>query len=211
MRIETFRGLVMGLIVGVTLGIGVAEPWIMDRLAERVAAKIEVQPVQPPIIIQRVEPKVVLNIIPPAQDFSVKVLVEPMKVSKKEFECLARNIFFEAGVEDRDGKIAVGQVTIQRMQHKRWAQTICDVVHQPYAFSWTLDSTKKKEQPTGLLWEASKRAARAVLSGERIPQLMDALFYHADYLDAQKISWVSDEYMVGKIGTHVYYNNDRKK
>ncbi|MNX96890.1 Cell Wall Hydrolase [compost metagenome] len=85
------------------------------------------------------------------------------------------------------------------------------MVHWPHAFSWTLSPSKVKEEPSGLLWDASKRAARAVLAGERIPSLMDALFYHADYLDAEKISWASNEYLVAKVGTHVFYDNDRKK
>ncbi len=211
-RIETFRGLVMGLIVGVTVGVGWVEPFLVEKISERVVEKMDPRPVQPPFIIQRVNPPLVkMNIIEPVQDLTTKILVEPLVVSKKEFECLARNIFFEAGVEDRDGKIAVGQVTIQRMQDKRWAQTICDVVHWPWAFSWTLDKSKRTEQPKGLLWDASKRAARAVLAGERIPSLMGALFYHADYLDAKKVSWASTEYMIAQVGTHVFYNNDRKK
>jgi hypothetical protein len=51
-------------------------------------------------------------------------------VSMKEFNCLARNIFFEAGGEPEEGKIAVGLVTINRSTDGRFKDTICGVVDQ---------------------------------------------------------------------------------
>jgi spore germination cell wall hydrolase CwlJ-like protein len=51
-------------------------------------------------------------------------------VSMKEFNCLARNIFFEAGNEPEEGKVAVGLVTINRTTDGRFSKTICGVVDQ---------------------------------------------------------------------------------
>ena len=50
--------------------------------------------------------------------------------SNKEVECLARNIFYEAGSEPVEGKVAVGIVTINRSSDERYPQSICGVVHQ---------------------------------------------------------------------------------
>ena len=48
----------------------------------------------------------------------------------EEVFCLARNIYFEAGNQPLAGRIAVGQVTINRRNHKLFPNTICAVVHQ---------------------------------------------------------------------------------
>jgi spore germination cell wall hydrolase CwlJ-like protein len=48
----------------------------------------------------------------------------------KEFTCLARNIFFEAANEPEEGKVAVGLVTINRVNDGRFKNTICGVVDQ---------------------------------------------------------------------------------
>jgi spore germination cell wall hydrolase CwlJ-like protein len=51
-------------------------------------------------------------------------------LSEKDLDCLARNIFYEAGSEPTEGKVAVGIVTINRSQDPRYPSTICGVVHQ---------------------------------------------------------------------------------
>jgi spore germination cell wall hydrolase CwlJ-like protein len=51
-------------------------------------------------------------------------------LSEKDVECLARNIFYEAGSEPLEGKVAVGMVTINRTQDERYPQTVCGVVRQ---------------------------------------------------------------------------------
>jgi len=56
-------------------------------------------------------------------------IVNPIHYTK-ELDCLARNIFYESGSEPREGKIAVGMVTINRSQDDRFPNTICGVVKQ---------------------------------------------------------------------------------
>ena len=51
-------------------------------------------------------------------------------LSQQDIECLARNIFYEAGAEPIEGKVAVGMVTINRTQDERYPQNICGVVRQ---------------------------------------------------------------------------------
>jgi len=51
-------------------------------------------------------------------------------LSEKDVECLARNIFYEAGSEPLEGKVAVGMVTINRTQDERYPQSVCGVVRQ---------------------------------------------------------------------------------
>lgn len=51
-------------------------------------------------------------------------------INPKELQCLARNIFFEAASEPEEGKVAVGLVTLNRVQDGRFASSVCGVVDQ---------------------------------------------------------------------------------
>ena len=44
--------------------------------------------------------------------------------------CLAKNIYYEAGLEGREGMLAVAQVTVNRTQNEKFPDTICGVVNQ---------------------------------------------------------------------------------
>jgi spore germination cell wall hydrolase CwlJ-like protein len=59
----------------------------------------------------------------------VTTITQPV-VNLKELQCLARNIFFEAASEPEEGKVAVGLVTLNRVQDGRFAQSVCGVVDQ---------------------------------------------------------------------------------
>ena len=47
-----------------------------------------------------------------------------------EKECLAENVYFEARGQGAAGWVAVAQVTLNRVQDKRFPNTICEVVKQ---------------------------------------------------------------------------------
>ena len=59
----------------------------------------------------------------------VTTITQPV-INIKELQCLARNIFFEAASEPLEGKVAVGLVTLNRVQDGRFAQSVCGVVDQ---------------------------------------------------------------------------------
>lgn len=60
---------------------------------------------------------------------TVNIISTPF-LSDKDVECLARNIFYEAGSESLEGKVAVGIVTINRVQDPRYPKNVCGVVKQ---------------------------------------------------------------------------------
>ena len=60
---------------------------------------------------------------------TVNTIATPF-LSDKDVDCLARNIFYEAGSEPIEGKVAVGMVTINRTQDERYPQSVCGVVQQ---------------------------------------------------------------------------------
>ena len=53
-----------------------------------------------------------------------------------QVHCLAKNIYFEARGESTNGKIAVANVTMNRVFNRRYPNTICGVVEQAVYSSW---------------------------------------------------------------------------
>lgn len=129
---------------------------------------------------------------------------DKIQLSKRDFACLARNIYYEAGVEGYRGKIAVAQVTWNRVKHGRWGNTVCKVVYAPHQFSWT---KQNKESPRGKLWRQSIQAAQDFLAGTRVAGLSKSKFYHATWIDAPK--WTAPMEFNTVIGQHVFYTHVR--
>ena len=91
---------------------------------------------------------------------TVNMITTPF-LSDRDVDCLARNIFYEAGSESTEGKVAVGMVTINRAQDPRYPTGVCGVVKQrtittvpkevttvkPSQISW-LESTEKETKIT---------------------------------------------------------------
>jgi N-acetylmuramoyl-L-alanine amidase len=79
--------------------------------------------------------------------------------------CLATAIFFEARSEGVTGKEAVANVIINRVQDERYPDTVCGVVNEPRAFSYTHDGrhddprrhTAPQDQSA---WDTSQKVAR---------------------------------------------------
>jgi spore germination cell wall hydrolase CwlJ-like protein len=127
---------------------------------------------------------------------------QSIKYTQRDVECLARNIYYEAGVESTLGKYAVATVTINRLQQKRYGNTICAVVYAPHQFSWT--KLKQLEKPNPAVYYESHQIAQESLNGARVKQLKNVTYYHADYI--QKPYWTKDKTQVTSIGAHIFYS-----
>lgn len=65
-------------------------------------------------------------------DYKISIQVPP-----EQFECLAKNIYFEARNQSHAGKLGVALVVLNRMADARFPDTICDVVQDgPVRESW---------------------------------------------------------------------------
>ena len=120
----------------------------------------------------------------------------------KQITCLARNIYHEAGGESTHGKLAVAQVTMNRVKNTRFPDTICGVVHQRHKkscqFSWVCAGRVVKNRK---LYEESYRIAiRVLIYGERVEALRSALFFHSRAINPK---WRRTK--VATIGNHVFY------
>ena len=124
---------------------------------------------------------------------------EKVNYTAADRDCLAKNIYYEAGIEPIEGKYAVAQVTINRLQQRRWGTSICKVVHSRSQFSWTL---KQQRSPRGKSWDESQFVAAAVLNGTRVKPLATAQYYHADYV---RPYWIKTVARIQQIGRHIFY------
>ena len=128
-----------------------------------------------------------------------------VNITQRERECLTKNIFHEAGVEPFEGKIAVAQVTFNRLNSGRWGNDICSVVYVKKQFSWTLSQKKVNENPKGKLWRDSIAAKNAFLSGLRVKNLEKSKHYHTDYI--KKPYWSKEKSVAARVGQHIFYEN----
>lgn len=141
---------------------------------------------------------VIAPAMPTAKPYHIN---KSIQLSKEEFQCLARNIYFEARGEPLLGKVAVAQITHNRLKSKRWGTTFCDVVYARKQFSWTFQAVRM-QIPHGRDWIKSKAAAAEYLQGTRISNLAKADHYHSNTVNPY---WNRDMKVKAKVGQHIFY------
>lgn len=130
--------------------------------------------------------------------------------SSNDVDCMARNIFHEAANEPEEGMVAVGVVTINRVNSGRYAESVCGVVNQRTGFkrwvvcqfSWTCTRvrTPKENDPR---WIESQRIAIELSNGgypEWREKYANSLHYHAYYVNPR---WKLKR--VTRTGAHIFY------
>jgi len=132
------------------------------------------------------------------------------QLRQAQLDCLARNIYHEAGSEPFEGKVAVAQVTINRAESGEFPSDICGVVYQKNVvyqkvlcqFSWYCSGPGAMKPMNGPMYTESMEVAKKVLlEGFRLPDLKKALYFHGDYVQP---GW--NKKPVAKIGRHIFYN-----
>jgi spore germination cell wall hydrolase CwlJ-like protein len=136
--------------------------------------------------------------------------LEPTAAERlKALECLTRNIYWEAASESFEGKVAVAQVTLNRVESDRFPNTVCGVVYQKNIFyqrvvcqfSWFCEANHRIRPVHAAMYRESEEVAKKVLlEGFRLPGLRDALFYHATYISP---GWRNEKIVT--IGQHIFY------
>jgi spore germination cell wall hydrolase CwlJ-like protein len=125
--------------------------------------------------------------------------------TQKQIDCLARNIYFEAGFEPADGQVAVALVTLNRVNDPRFPKDICSVVEQKTKstcqFSWFCSPPPLKNTT---VYNASLQVALWVYANYEIldDTTKGALYYHADYVNPR---WKLEKTTV--IGRHIFYKD----
>jgi hypothetical protein len=69
----------------------------------------------------------------------MKFIDKPIFEALTDWQLLGLNIEREAGGEPREGRIAIGTITLERVDHRKWdGNTIQEVILWPWQFSWTM-------------------------------------------------------------------------
>lgn len=126
---------------------------------------------------------------------------------KKEVECLALNVYFEARGESVQGQEAVAHVVMNRAANPLFPSNVCDVVQQggkdriDCEFSWWCDELGDK--PTHMAdWRKAQDIARRVYDGDTPDPTGGAMWYHATHMKAY---WRGRLQKGPVIGRHIFY------
>lgn len=153
--------------------------------------------------------KVVKYKLDPNKEVTIKMSAVTAEVRNKQLECLARNIYYEAGGEPFEGKVAVAQVVINRSQSGQFPNDICRVIYQKNVvydkvlcqFSWYCEGPARVPPKYATAYKESEIVAKQVLlEGFRLPSLEKALYFHAKHINPK---W--DREKVAVIGGHIFY------
>ncbi len=145
----------------------------------------------------------------PNKEINIKMSSVTAEVRNKQLECLARNIYYEAGGEPFEGKVAVAQVTINRSESGVFPSDICRVVYQKNVvydkvlcqFSWYCEGPARVPPKHAAAYKESEIVAKQVLlEGFRLPGLKEAMYFHAKHINPQ---WKREK--VAVIGGHIFY------
>jgi spore germination cell wall hydrolase CwlJ-like protein len=151
-------------------------------------------------------------------------IVAAKPVDIKQLQCLAENIYYEAGGESEAGKAAVARVVMNRVKHG-FANTPCNVIYQTTMitkineetldaykvkmcqFSWVCEN-KKKPNTNDPRYIQSKEIAYNVLAYDAYDDVLPrtALFFHNLTVDP---FWPYKQ--VAKIGNHIFYSKQKVK
>ena len=146
-------------------------------------------------------------------------LTQGIKASDENMDryCMAQNIYFEAGNQPLAGKVAVGQVVLNRLEHSNYPGTMCDVIYQAKwkenwlgnmhpvrnqcQFSWFCDG-KSDDPEISPTWYDSLQVARDVVQGAYPDITEGATHYHNDKVNPY---WAESLNQTVIINNHIFY------
>jgi len=126
------------------------------------------------------------------------------ELSDAEQDCLASAVYFEARGEEIEGQLAVAEVVLNRVASKKYPDTICEVVEQPWQFSFVNATGSIPEADrTSKAWKKAVAISTIALNKLAAEVSKDVLWYHADYVAP---SWGKAFEREKKVGVHIFYS-----
>jgi len=147
--------------------------------------------------------------------------------------CLATNIYHEARGESTVGKIAVGLVVLNRVENRKWPDSICEVVYEgpkreswetkqnlslsdndriyypvknKCQFSWYCDGLSDDINYTTHEWAVSLQVSEKLLSTDKFKGLLEgATHYHTINVSP---TWRLKMTLITRIDNHLFYRQD---
>lgn len=117
----------------------------------------------------------------------------------RQIECMARNNYFEARGEGRDGMVAVSNVVMNRVEDPRWPDSPCAVIYQRSQFSWVNQGLRVRSSAS---YELAESIAREVYLGIQDDITSGANHFHANYVAPR---WARRFVRTITIGNHLFY------
>ena len=131
---------------------------------------------------------------------SLASLVHASPFTDNPLYCMMANIYHEARGEPIKGQMAVASVVMNRVAHKNYPDSVCDVVYQRKQFSWTLDTHKLRMTPK--FDYQIYRVALMALKGHLIDYTGGATHFHTTAINPY---WTESKVYLTTIGNHVFY------
>ncbi|PNU04352.1 cell wall hydrolase [Novosphingobium guangzhouense] len=122
-------------------------------------------------------------------------------------DCLAAAGYYEAGTGVADQR-AVAQVVLNRVRHRAFPTSVCEVVFQGSErrtgcqFTFTCDGSLLRRTPSAHAWQAARRVAAEMLLGEVEPAVGLATHYHTDWVSP---AWDRTMDKIAAVHTHLFY------
>lgn len=135
------------------------------------------------------------------------ISVLPKERGKAQWQCLAQAIYFEARGEAVMGQRAVAEVILNRVDHRRWPNTVCRVIQQGAhrlngcQFSYYCDGVPERINNKRAYRLAQKIAKEAIAAKDR-PLTKGATHYHATSVSPV---WSRRLTKTAQYGTHIFY------
>lgn len=137
-----------------------------------------------------------------------------------EVVCLAENIYHEARGEGIEGMLAVGHVTMNRVESSRFPDTVCGVVRQAKyvkswrtgemvparnrcQFSWYCDGRPESIDKESRSWKNSMLVAAVAfyrMNGD--DTTLGSMWYHAERVNPY---WANSMHKVRQVNNHIFY------
>jgi spore germination cell wall hydrolase CwlJ-like protein len=127
-----------------------------------------------------------------------------VETDDREQDCLASAVYFEARGERLQGQLAVANVVLNRVASSKYPDTVCEVVEQPWQFSFVNATGRIPEADRSSdAWRSAVAIARIAQAGTARAVDSDVLWYHAEYVSP---SWGRRLARQDKIGLHIFYS-----
>lgn len=129
-----------------------------------------------------------------------------------QWQCLAEALYFEARGESVKGLFAVAEVILNRVDDRRYPNSVCGVINQgtgrKYACQFTYTCDGKPEhinEPRA--WERIGKVAKIMVNGADRPLTEGATHYHTRAVNP---SWARVFPRTATVGFHHFYRQPRR-
>ena len=135
----------------------------------------------------------------------IQLVEDKKEVNSNELTCLTRVIYYEARDQGTKGKLAIADVTLNRVDSNMFPHSICKVIKQHGQFSWYRHG-KHRYKNFEEDWDEAKDIAEKATKHRNSVLPKNVLFFHADYVHPR---WSHKLRRVAHIEDHIFYANKK--